>query len=68
MRAVIASEAAPRSTNAASRSSSRFANTQPNRHITRFWRRGRSAARTEWRLITATRNRLKLHGHHLAVT
>ena len=43
-----------------------FANTKHNRHITRFWRRGRSAARTEWRLITATHNLLKLHGHQLA--
>jgi hypothetical protein len=43
-----------------------FANTKHNRHITRFHRRGRSAARTEWRLITATHNLLKLHSHHLA--
>jgi hypothetical protein len=32
----------------------------------RFHRRGRSAVRTEWRLITATHNLLKLHGHTLA--
>lgn len=43
-----------------------FANTKHNRHITRFLRRGRAAARTEWRLITATHNLLKLHSHQLA--
>ena len=31
-----------------------------------FQRRGRSAARSEWRLITATHNLMKLHKHHLA--
>jgi transposase len=45
-----------------------FANTKHNRHITRFLRRGRAAARTEWRLITTTHNLLKLHSHHLAAT
>jgi hypothetical protein len=29
----------------------------------RFHRRGRSAVRTEWRLITATHNLIKLHSH-----
>ena len=43
-----------------------FANTKLNRGIDRFHRRGRSAARTEWRLITATNNLLKLHKHHTA--
>jgi hypothetical protein len=43
-----------------------FANTKFNRRIDRFHRRGRSAARTEWRLITATHNLLKLHKHHTA--
>jgi transposase len=33
-----------------------FANTKHNRSIRRFHRRGRSAVRTEWRLITATHN------------
>jgi hypothetical protein len=33
-----------------------FANTKFNRKMTRFHRRGRAAARTEWRLITATHN------------
>ena len=43
-----------------------FANTKFNRRIDRFQRRGRAAARSEWRLITATHNRLKLHTHTLA--
>lgn len=42
-----------------------FANTKFNRHIDRFQRRGRSAARSEWRLITATHNLLKLHKHQI---
>src|SRR5215212_1803677 len=33
-----------------------FANTKFNRRIGRFQRRGRSACRSEWRLITATHN------------
>jgi hypothetical protein len=37
-----------------------------NREITRFRRRGRSACRAEWRLITATHNLLKLHNHRIA--
>ena len=32
-----------------------------NRQISRFQRRGRAACRSEWRLITATHNLLKLH-------
>ena len=43
-----------------------FANTKHNRGIDRFHRRGRAAVRTEWRLITATHNLLKLHHHQLA--
>ncbi len=43
-----------------------FANTKFNRGMERFHRRGRSAVRTEWRLITATHNLLKLHKHPLA--
>jgi transposase len=43
-----------------------FANTKFNRRIDRFQRRGRSACRSEWRLITATHNLLKLHRHHTA--
>jgi hypothetical protein len=44
-----------------------FAQTKHNRRITQFQRRGRSAARSEWRLITATHNLMKLHKHHLAL-
>jgi Transposase DDE domain len=43
-----------------------FANTKFNRRIDRFARRGRSAVRSEWRLITATHNLLKLHKHQIA--
>jgi hypothetical protein len=43
-----------------------FANTKFNRRMTRFHRRGRAAVRTEWRLITATHNLVKLHNHQLA--
>ena len=42
-----------------------FADTKFNRRIDRFQRRGRSAARSEWRLITATGNLMKLHRHQL---
>jgi transposase len=43
-----------------------FAQTKHNRRINQFQRRGRSAARSEWRLITATHNLMKLHKHQLA--
>jgi Transposase DDE domain len=43
-----------------------FADTKFNRKFERFHRRDRSAVRTEWRLITATHNLLKLHRHQLA--
>ena len=43
-----------------------FADTKFNRRIDRFQRRGRSACRSEWRLITATHNLLKLHRHQTA--
>ena len=39
-----------------------------NRHIDRFMRRGRAAAQSEWRLVTATHNLLKLHSHWIANT
>ena len=45
-----------------------FADTKFDRRIDRFQRRGRAAARSEWRLITATHNLLKLHTHTLAAT
>jgi hypothetical protein len=40
-----------------------FGHTKHNRGFTRFARRGRAAARTEWRLIAATHNLQKLHQH-----
>jgi transposase len=43
-----------------------FGHTKHNRGIGRFHRRGRAAVRSEWRLITATHNLLKLHRHALA--
>jgi transposase len=43
-----------------------FAQMKFNRGLDRFRRRGRAAVRTEWRLITATHNLLKLHRHTLA--
>ena len=43
-----------------------FANTKFNRRCDRFLRRGRSACRSEWRLINATHNLLKLHKHTTA--
>ena len=44
-----------------------FANTKFNRRLDRFLRRGRSACRSEWRLITATHNLLKLHRSQTAL-
>jgi transposase len=43
-----------------------FGSIKHNRGIDRFHRRGRAAVRTEWRLITATHNLLKLHKHQVA--
>lgn len=40
-----------------------FGQIKANRRIDRFKRRGLAAARSEWRLITATHNLLKLHRH-----
>jgi hypothetical protein len=42
-----------------------FAQIKTNRRIDRFKRRGLAAARSEWRLIAATHNLLKLHRHAL---
>jgi transposase len=39
-----------------------------NRRIDHFMRRGRAAARSEWRLVAATHNLLKLHNHWIANT
>ena len=43
-----------------------FGQIKSNRGANRFLRRGRSAVRSEWRLLTATHNLLKLHRHRLA--
>jgi hypothetical protein len=43
-----------------------FADTKFNRRIDRFLRRGRSAARSEWRLTNAAHNLLKLWRHTTA--
>ena len=43
-----------------------FAQIKTNRRIDRFKRRGWAAARSEWRLIAATHNLLKLYRHSLA--
>jgi len=43
-----------------------FGQIKHNRGINRFKRRGRAAVRSEWRLITATHNLLKLHSHAIA--
>jgi transposase len=44
-----------------------FAQMKFNRRMGRFQRRGRSACRSEWRLIAATHNLLKLHRHENAL-
>ena len=43
-----------------------FGQVKSNRGANRFLRRGRSAVRAEWRMLTATHNLLKLHRHTLA--
>jgi transposase len=43
-----------------------FGQIKSNRGADRFLRRGRSTVRSEWRLLTATHNLLKLHQHRLA--
>ena len=43
-----------------------FGHTKHNRGITRFHRRGRTAVRTEWRLLMATHNLTKLQRHQIA--
>jgi transposase len=44
-----------------------FADIKVNRRAGRFRRRGLGAVRSEWRLLTATHNLLKLHRHRLAL-
>ena len=43
-----------------------FGDIKSNRSAERFKRRGLAAVRSEWRLLTATHNLLKLHRHRLA--
>lgn len=43
-----------------------FGQIKHNRRCERFMRRGRAAARAEWRLIAATHNLLKLHSHWIS--
>jgi hypothetical protein len=43
-----------------------YGHTKHNRRFDRFHRRGRLAVRTEWRLITMSRNLTKLHRHQIA--
>jgi transposase len=42
-----------------------FGHTRHNRGVTRFLRRGRTAVRTEWRLLMMTHNLTKLHNHQI---
>ena len=42
-----------------------FGQIKANRRADRFLRRGRSAVRSEWRLLTMTHNLLKIHRHRL---
>ncbi len=42
-----------------------FGQIKANRGVRRFQRRGRLAVLSEWRLVTATHNLLKLHQHRL---
>lgn len=44
-----------------------FADIKFNRRAGRFRRRGLGAVRSEWRLLTATHNLLKLHRHRIAL-
>ncbi|MBV9805030.1 MAG: transposase [Solirubrobacterales bacterium] len=41
---------------------------KPKRGMAWFMRRGRAAVQSEWRLVTATHNLLKLHSHWTAAT
>lgn len=44
-----------------------FAQMKFNRRLDRFLRRGRAPCRSEWRLMAATHNLLKLHSHQTAL-
>ncbi len=43
-----------------------FGQVKANRGADRYQRRGRSAVRSEWRLLAATHNLVKLHRHRIA--
>jgi hypothetical protein len=45
-----------------------FGQIKANRGANPFLRRGRTAVRSEWRLLAATHNLLKLHKHQLAAS
>jgi hypothetical protein len=45
-----------------------FGQIKHNRRIDQFMRRGRAAVQSEWRLVAATHNLLKLHSHWIATT
>ena len=45
-----------------------FGQIKHNRRMDRFLLRGRAAVRSEWRMIAATHNLLKLHHHWIAAT
>ena len=45
-----------------------FGQIKSNHGANRFLRRGRSAVKSEWRLLTLTHNLLKLHRHQLATS
>jgi hypothetical protein len=64
MRAVLASDAGNELYQQRARSvEPTFGQIKHNRGFRQFRRRGRAAVRSEWRLITATHNLLKLHQH-----
>jgi transposase len=44
-----------------------FGQVKFNRRLDRFLRRGRAACRSEWRLMTATNNLMRLHNHQISV-
>ena len=69
MRDKLTPTAAASSTRSArSRSSRSSGRSNTTGAIDRFMRRGRAAAQSEWRLVAATHNLLKLHSHWIANT
>jgi transposase len=67
MRAVLASDAGRQLYSQRAQSiEPTFGQIKHNRSFRQFRRRGRAAVRSEWRLITATHNLLKLHQHWIA--